>query len=178
MNLRDLFLRVRALCRSPRVERELDEELAFHIERETENHIAAGLSPIEARTRARARFGPVPLAADQCRDALARGRRRPETRHRLRDRTFRRRRSPLSPSRDRGTSASAGRRGITVYNMFFLRFFVRCRARPRELFAVQLTGRERRRQGIPLTRPDYDAMRREPDVFTDAFAMQIPETRF
>jgi hypothetical protein len=69
MNLRDLFLRLRALVAPHRVERELDEELAFHIERETQKHIAAGLSPADARTRARARFGPVPLAADQCRDA-------------------------------------------------------------------------------------------------------------
>src|ERR687897_2890149 len=69
MNLRDLFLRIRALVAPRRVERELDEELAFHIERETHKHIAAGLSAADARARARARFGPVPLAADQCRDA-------------------------------------------------------------------------------------------------------------
>ena len=61
MNLRDFFLRVRALIIPSRVERELDEELAFHIARETQKHIAAGLGPIEARTRAIARFGPVPL---------------------------------------------------------------------------------------------------------------------
>src|SRR5688572_31885753 len=73
MNLRDLFLRVRALVAPHRVERELDEELAFHIERETQKHIAAGLSPVDARARALARFGPVPLAADQCRDARGTG---------------------------------------------------------------------------------------------------------
>ena len=69
MNLRDLFLRVRALAAPRRVERELDEELAFHIERETQRQIADGLSPADARTRALARFGPVAVAADQCRDA-------------------------------------------------------------------------------------------------------------
>ena len=47
LNLRDLFLRVRALMFPNRVERELDEELAFHIARETQKHIAAGVSPIE-----------------------------------------------------------------------------------------------------------------------------------
>ena len=67
--LRDLFLRLRALVAPRRVERELDEELGFHIERETAKHVAAGLNPVDARTRALARFGPVPLAADQCRDA-------------------------------------------------------------------------------------------------------------
>ena len=35
MNLRDLFLRIRALVAPHRVERELDEELAFH----TESHL-------------------------------------------------------------------------------------------------------------------------------------------
>ena len=73
MNLRDLFLRIRALVAPRRVERELDEELAFHIERETQKHIAAGLSPADARARALARFGSVPLAADQCRDARGTG---------------------------------------------------------------------------------------------------------
>src|SRR5918995_1633691 len=68
MNLRDLTLRIRALLAPHRVERELDEELAFHIERETRKHISAGLSTVDARARALARFGPVPLAADQCRD--------------------------------------------------------------------------------------------------------------
>ena len=52
-----------------RVEREFDEEFAFHIERATQQHLAEGLSPADARARARMRFGPVPLAADNCRDA-------------------------------------------------------------------------------------------------------------
>ena len=69
MNLRDVFLRVRALLAPRRVDRELDEDLAFHVERETQKHLAGGLSPADARTRTLARFGPVPLAADQCRDA-------------------------------------------------------------------------------------------------------------
>jgi len=49
MTLRDLFLRVRALAAPRRVERELDDELAFHVERETQKHIADGLSPADAR---------------------------------------------------------------------------------------------------------------------------------
>ena len=40
MNLRDLFLRIRALVVRRRVERELDEELAFHIARETQKQLA------------------------------------------------------------------------------------------------------------------------------------------
>jgi len=68
VNLSDLKLRIRALLIPRRVERELDDELAFHIECETRKLTAAGLGATEAHRRARARFGPVPLTADQCRD--------------------------------------------------------------------------------------------------------------
>jgi hypothetical protein len=68
MTLHDLKLRVQSLISPRRVERELDEELAFHLERDTQRHIDSGLSAAEARARARVRFGSVALAADQCRD--------------------------------------------------------------------------------------------------------------
>ena len=69
MTLHDLRLRVHALLAPRRVERDLNDELAFHVERETEQLVASGLSRDEARIRARARFGSVALTADQCRDA-------------------------------------------------------------------------------------------------------------
>ena len=68
MNLRDLKLRARALFRPHRVEQELHDELAFHLERETKKLIDEGLAPAEARQRAQARFGSATLAADECRD--------------------------------------------------------------------------------------------------------------
>ena len=68
MNLRGLKLRARAWLTPRRVERDLDQELAFHIERETQKHVANGIGPAEARTRAVARFGSVTVAADACRD--------------------------------------------------------------------------------------------------------------
>src|SRR5262245_44530079 len=68
MKLRDLTLRLRALVAPRTVERELDDELAFHIECETRKIIAKGVDADEARRRALARFGSVPLVADQCRD--------------------------------------------------------------------------------------------------------------
>src|SRR5262245_20279665 len=69
MSLRGLLLRIRALAVPRRVETELDDELAFHTEGEGQPRIANGVSPADARARARARFGSVPLVADQCRDA-------------------------------------------------------------------------------------------------------------
>ena len=68
MTLNDLKLRARALLRPNRVEQELDEELAFHIEREARKLIDEGMTPAEARERAQARFGSTALAADRCRD--------------------------------------------------------------------------------------------------------------
>ena len=68
MNLRDLKLRARALCVTNRVERDLNDELQFHIERETRKLIDEGMSPGDARMKARARFGSVTVAADECRD--------------------------------------------------------------------------------------------------------------
>ena len=59
---------MRALIARPRRTR-LADELSFHLEKQTRKHVEQGLSETQARTTARARFGPVPLAADECRDA-------------------------------------------------------------------------------------------------------------
>ncbi len=68
MTLRDIQLRARALFRRKRVDQELNEELAFHMERETRSLIERGVDPVVARQRAQTRFGSTTLAADQCRD--------------------------------------------------------------------------------------------------------------
>lgn len=48
---------LRPVWRRYESEREIEEELAFHVERETEKNLAAGMSPREARRAARASFG-------------------------------------------------------------------------------------------------------------------------
>src|ERR1041385_8100563 len=68
MNLRDLILRARAICAPNRTDRDLDEELQFHIERATRKLTDEGMSPEDARIAARARFGSVTVTADDCRD--------------------------------------------------------------------------------------------------------------
>ena len=73
MSLRDWKLRLRALAARRRVERDLDDELSFHIELETRKLISEGLPEGEARVKARARFGSIALAADECRDARGTG---------------------------------------------------------------------------------------------------------
>jgi MFS family permease len=67
MTVSDLWLRLRALVRHQQVERELHEELAFHVEMQVRRHLAAGLSTAEARRLAHAQFGSTALIEDQVR---------------------------------------------------------------------------------------------------------------
>jgi putative ABC transport system permease protein len=61
--------RLRALLRKRAMERELDEELRFHIEKEAEQNVARGMSPDMALRVALARFGRVENIKEECRDA-------------------------------------------------------------------------------------------------------------
>jgi predicted permease len=61
-------LRFRSLFRRTLVEQELDEELGYHIERLTEEHIAHGMSPAEARLAARRAMRGVEQRKEECRD--------------------------------------------------------------------------------------------------------------
>ena len=169
MNLRDLKLRARAVLAPRRVERDLNEELAFHIEREAQKHIANGISPAEARTRAMARFGSVTVAADQCRDARGTA----LIDNVVRDvlyacRSFRH--SPLvalTIVTTVGLGLGLVAAVFTVLNAFIFR--VDEVRNPHELFAVE---RQRSANAEPerFTRPQYEALVRETDVFSDAFA--------
>lgn len=60
---------LRALFHRAAVERDLDDELQFHLERETEKYIKHGLTPEEAARRARRVFGGVERIKDDTRDA-------------------------------------------------------------------------------------------------------------
>jgi predicted permease len=57
-----------ALLRGRRQDRELDEELRFHVEMETQRYVESGLSPDEARRRARRDFGGLERHKDGVRD--------------------------------------------------------------------------------------------------------------
>jgi predicted permease len=59
---------LRAAFRRRQVEREMEAEFAEHLASETEDLIARGVSPEEARRRARATMGPVALLQEEVRD--------------------------------------------------------------------------------------------------------------
>ena len=66
--LRGLLLRVREVFRRRRVEGELADEVAFHIEMETRAGIERGLAPDAARREALVRFGGVERFKEEARD--------------------------------------------------------------------------------------------------------------
>src|SRR5499426_3831495 len=61
--------KLRALLRKSEIERELDEELRYHIERQTEQNIRLGMNMEEARYAAAKAFGGVEQAKERSRDA-------------------------------------------------------------------------------------------------------------
>src|SRR5215475_15399312 len=66
--LSGLKTRLRALLRKSEMERELDEELGYHIEQQTKQNIRLGMNPEEARHAARKAFGGVEQAKERSRD--------------------------------------------------------------------------------------------------------------
>jgi predicted permease len=172
MTFNDFKLRVRALLRPNRVEQELDEELAFHIERETRKLVDQGVAPAEARERARARFGSTALAADRCRDERGTA----VIDNTMRDvqyalRTFTK--APLAAFTIVATVAI----GLGVVAVLFtilnsLIFRVDQVPDVDEMYTVARTEAD----GGPslLTRPTFEAMRTDTHVFSDAYAT-VPE---
>src|SRR5262249_18297907 len=67
--LGNLRRRLRALLRKSEMERELDEELHYHVERQTEQNIRLGMNPEAARDAARKTFGGAEQAKERSRDA-------------------------------------------------------------------------------------------------------------
>src|ERR1043165_1039266 len=65
--------------------REVDSELAFHIEERVKANIAAGMSPDEARRAAEAKFGDLAGVREECVDILTEDRRTQRRRDLLED---------------------------------------------------------------------------------------------
>jgi len=68
-SIQKLRLRLRSLFRSSQVERELDEELQYHLQHLIDDYVAAGLSLTDARYRALREMGAIDQRKEECRDA-------------------------------------------------------------------------------------------------------------
>jgi macrolide transport system ATP-binding/permease protein len=66
--LTQLRLRLRSLFLRARVEQELEQEMQYHLDREIEERLAAGVSAEEARFAARRSLGPIAKSVEECRD--------------------------------------------------------------------------------------------------------------
>jgi putative ABC transport system permease protein len=69
VSVRGIWLKLRALLAPTRTEREIDDELRFHIEMETEENVRRGMMPRDARREAFRRFGGVERFKEQTREA-------------------------------------------------------------------------------------------------------------
>ena len=67
MLLHDLLFRLRALMQHPAMESELDDELRFHLERQTDKYVKSGMSEAEAARRARLELGGLDQVKNECR---------------------------------------------------------------------------------------------------------------
>jgi hypothetical protein len=169
MTLKDLKLRARALLRPNHVEHELEEELAFHVELEARKLIDEGMTPAEARQRARAHFGSTALAADRCRDE----RRTAVIDNTIRDVQYALRafaKAPLPAFTIVVTVAvGLGLVAVVFTVLNALIFHVDQVSDIGEMYAVERTW-PANGDASPLTRPMFDAMRADTRVFTDAYA--------
>src|SRR5262245_1501231 len=66
--MQGLRMTLRALASRSRAEAELDHELRFHIDMETEKNVRLGMTPAHARTEAVRSFGGVEKTKEQCRE--------------------------------------------------------------------------------------------------------------
>jgi predicted permease len=71
--LKILRLRFRSLFLRAAVERELEDELRFHFDRQMEQNIATGMDPVQARYAALRQVGHFTQYNDECRDARRTG---------------------------------------------------------------------------------------------------------
>jgi predicted permease len=172
MPFTDLKLRARALFRRNRVEQELDEELAFHIEREAAKLVEQGVPPDAALQQARARFGSVTVVADECRDERGTA----FVDNTVRDVQFAFRsfaRAPLA-SLTIVVTVSLGLGVVAVLFTILNTFVFRVDNVPGvdQLYKVERQNTPDDVQTI-FTRPSFEALRAETNAFSDAYA-QIP----
>jgi predicted permease len=67
-SLHEIWLRLRALWSGRKLERDLEDELAFHLAMREEKYREDGLQPVAARAAAQRRFGNVLRLKEACRD--------------------------------------------------------------------------------------------------------------
>jgi predicted permease len=68
--MQETWRRIRSFGRRDAMERGLDEEIRFHLDRQTEKNLRAGMTPDEARRQAHIKFGGLQRARESTRDEI------------------------------------------------------------------------------------------------------------
>jgi len=175
MNWHDLKLRLRALTLQKRVERDLEDELDFHIEMQARKYVLAGMSEAEAFRRTRIQFGGAAQVKEECRDARGIGLIETtwrDVRYALRG--FRR--SPnfaLTVVATIALGLGVVTALFTVLNAFYLRpIAVRDPHSLYEIFWMDRAG-----EGHDFTWPEYREFLRENPSLSEALAFRRAEAR-
>jgi predicted permease len=173
--LASLRVRLRALLHAHAMERELDEELSYHLDAEIARLVADGMHPADAALTARRTFGNTTQLKEQVRDSW--GRRwieRLAQDSRYSWRSFRR--APAFSATVVLTIALAlglNTTAFTIFNAYVLRpVAVRD---PASLF--QMYWIDRGGGGHGFTWSDYQALRAEHDAIDELFAFRFVFTR-
>jgi predicted permease len=172
---RDWWLRVRAIAFRNRVERELDEELDFHVAMQTRKNLGAGMSEAEAARQARLEFGREAGVKEECRDARGIGLVETlwqDVRYAIRG--FRR--TPLfalTVVATIGLGLGFNTTFFTVFNAYALRpLEVRD---PYSLYAFEWVGRDGR--GFPMSWSDYREFNASGSPYSETFAYRDFQSR-
>ena len=165
-----LRLRVRAVLRSRAMEQELDEELRYHLEAETERNVARGMNPADAAVAARRAFGNVTQLREEVRDSWGRRwleRLDQDARYALR--SFRR--APAFSLTVVATIALAlglNTTAFTIFDAYVLRpVAVRDPASLFKLNWIDRSGADRN-----FTWRDYQALHADRDALAESFAFR------
>ena len=173
-------LRMRSLFGGAARDRELDEELQYHVERQIEAHLAAGMHPDVARTLALRAIGGIEQRKEECRDE----RRVAIVENVVRDVRFAFRQLGKQPAFTFTAIVSLALGIGANVAMFQLLTALSLRPlpveAPHELVEVRLTGngRDGRHTGRnrQISQPQYEELMRRQEVFSSLLA--FGDTRF
>jgi predicted permease len=174
--LKRVAVRWRAIARRTATEQGLDEELQYHLAREIERNVANGMTPDDAEIAARRAFGNVGVHKDAMRDSWGVGwleRLMQDLRYAAR--SFRRTPAFVSTvAATIGLGLGLVTTVFTIFNAYVLRpIAVR---EPHRLH--EFVWLDRGRQSHRLTLPQYEVVRRDDRVFSDAVAYRSVMTRY
>ncbi|MFL5615467.1 MAG: ADOP family duplicated permease [Gemmatimonadaceae bacterium] len=168
-------VRLRGLFRARTVHDELDEELRFHLDAETERHIARGMDPTSAALAARRGFGNPTQLREEMRDAVIhRWLERLSQDIRYAWRAFRR--APLFALTVVATIALALGLNTTAFTIFDAYVLRPAAVRdPGSLVQLHWTDRTGADRGFSWR--GYEALRADRDVLSETFAYRLAYTR-